>query len=66
MKIALNVIGVVLVLLGGLWFLQGMDVLRGNVMSGQPQWVFIGAVVALIGIGMLVFANRRRPSMPAK
>ncbi len=66
MKIALNVIGVVLVLLGGLWFLQGLDVLRGNVMSGQPQWVFIGAVVALIGIGMLVFANRRRPSMPAK
>lgn len=66
MKIALNVIGVVLVLLGGLWFLQGMDVLRGNVMSGQPQWVFIGAIVALVGLGLLVFANRRAPSTPVK
>ncbi len=66
MKIALDVIGVVLVLMGGLWFLQGMDVLRGNVMSGQPQWVFIGAIVAVLGLGLLVFANRRRPSTPAK
>ncbi len=66
MKIALNVIGVVLVLLGGLWFLQGMDVLRGNVMSGQPQWVVIGGIVAVVGILLLVFANRRRTSTPAK
>ncbi len=66
MKIALNVIGVVLVLLGGLWFLQGMDVLRGNVMSGQTQWVFIGGIAALLGVGLLVFVNRRRPSTPAK
>ncbi len=66
MKIALNIIGVVLVLLGGLWFLQGMDVLRGNVMSGQPQWVVIGGIVAVVGILLLVFANRRRTSTPAK
>ncbi len=66
MRIALDVIGVVLVLMGGLWFLQGMDVLRGNVMSGQPQWVFIGVVVAVLGLGLLFFANRRTPSTPAK
>ncbi len=64
MKIALDIIGVVLILLGGVWFLQGLDVLRGNVMSGQPQWVVIGGIAALIGIGLLVFANRRRPSAP--
>ena len=66
MKIVLNVVGVVLVLLGGLWFLQGMDVLRGNVMSGQPQWVGIGGIVALVGIGLLVFNNRRRGTAPMK
>lgn len=64
MKIVLDVVGVVLILLGGVWFLQGLDVLRGNVMSGHPQWVFIGGIAALIGIGLLVFANRRRPSAP--
>ncbi len=62
MKIALSVLGVLLVLLGGVWFLQGLDVLRGNVMSGQPQWVVIGGIAALVGLGLLVFANRRRPT----
>lgn len=59
MKIALDVLGVLLVLVGGVWFLQGMNVLRGNVMSGHMQWVVIGAIAAVIGIGLLVFANRR-------
>ncbi len=59
MKIALDILGVLLILVGGVWFLQGMNVLRGNVMSGQMQWVVIGAIAAVIGIGLLVFANRR-------
>ncbi len=60
MKIALNVVGVLLVLAGAVWFLQGINVLGGSVMSGQSQWVIIGGIVALAGIGLLVFANRRR------
>jgi nucleoside recognition membrane protein YjiH len=60
MRIALDVVGVLLVLMGGLWFLQGINVLGGSVMSGQSMWVGIGAVVGIIGIGLLVFANRRR------
>ncbi len=60
MRIALNVVGVLLVLMGALWFLQGINVLGGSVMSGQMQWVVIGGIVALAGIGLLVFANRRR------
>ncbi len=59
MKIALDVLGVLLILVGGVWFLQGMNVLRGNVMSGQMQWVIIGVIAAVIGIGLLIFANRR-------
>jgi hypothetical protein len=59
MKIALNIVGVILILLGGVWFLQGMNVLGGSVMSGQSQWAVNGGIAALIGIGLLVFANRR-------
>ena len=62
MRIALDAIGVLLLLAGGVWFLQGINLLRGNAMSGQSQWVVIGAVVAIAGIGLLVFANRRRSS----
>ncbi len=62
MRIALDAVGVLLILAGGVWFLQGINVLRGNMMSGQSQWVVIGAVVGIIGIALLVFANRRRTS----
>ncbi len=59
MKIAMDIVGVLFILAGGVWFLQGINVFGGSVMSGQTQWVIIGGLVALIGIGLLVFANRR-------
>jgi hypothetical protein len=64
MKIALNIIGVLLALIGGVWFLQGTSVLPGSLMSGQMQWAVYGGLAVLIGIGLLVFANRRAPSKP--
>jgi len=59
MKIALNIIGVLFVLVGGVWFLQGINIMLGSPMSGQPQWAWSGGLAVLIGIGLLVFANRR-------
>ncbi len=61
MRIVLNVIAVLLFLAGGVWFLQGMNVLGGSVMSGQMPWVVIGAIAALAGIGLFAYANRRVP-----
>jgi hypothetical protein len=66
MKITLDIVGALLVLAGGVWFLQGINVLPGSVMSGQTQWVIYGGVAAVIGIGLLVFANRGRASRPGK
>ncbi|MGE5072554.1 MAG: hypothetical protein ACM3MF_03930 [Anaerolineae bacterium] len=60
MRVALDVLGVLFILAGGVWFLQGINVLGGSVMSGRMQWVAIGALVGVVGIGLLVFANRRR------
>ena len=59
MKIALNVVGVILMLMGAIWFLQGINVLPGSFMTGQTKWAVIGAVTAAIGIALLVFARRR-------
>lgn len=58
MRIVLNVVAVLFILAGAVWFLQGINVLGGGVMSGKMQWVAIGAVVGILGIGLLVFANR--------
>lgn len=60
MKIVLNVVGVIAVLMGGTWFLQGINVLPGSFMTGQIQWAAYGACAALLGVIILVRANRRR------
>jgi len=55
------IVGIIFVLLGGLWMLQGSNMLAGSAMSGQSQWLIIGAIVALIGVGLIVWS--RRPSL---
>ena len=55
------IVGIIFVLLGGLWVLQGSNMLAGSAMSGQSQWLIIGAIVAIVGIGLIVWS--RRPSL---
>lgn len=53
-----TIVGILLMLLGAVWILQGANILGGSVMSGQSQWLYIGIVVALVGAG-LVYLRRR-------
>lgn len=55
-----TIIGIVLVLLGGLWILQGSNVLAGSVMSGQSLWLYAGIVVLIAGLAALWWTYRRR------
>jgi len=59
MRIALNVLGALLVLSGALWFLQGIGVLPGSFMTGQSQWAVYGGISAVVGVGLLILARRR-------
>ena len=54
------VIGVVLCLVGVVWFLQGIDTLGGSGMSGQIIWAWIGAPLALLGVWILAGPSLRR------
>ncbi len=60
MKLFLNVIGVILVLAGVVWFLQGINVLPGSFMTGDPRWAVNGGIAVVIGIGLLLWNNLRR------
>jgi hypothetical protein len=60
MRIALNVAGVLCLLVGCVWILQGINILPGSFMTGQTKWAIFGAVLVLAGIGILASANRRR------
>jgi hypothetical protein len=53
-------IGALLVLVGAVWFLQGIDVLGGSGMSGKTLWAVIGPIVAVVGAGMVVTGLRRQ------
>jgi hypothetical protein len=64
MRLILNIIGVVLILMGGVWFLQGINILPGSFMTGQLQWAIYGGIALILGVILLVYANRRK-SPPA-
>ena len=60
MRIVLNIIGVLLVLSGGVWFLQGINVIPGSFMTGQSKWAIIGGICIVIGIAIFLSANRKK------
>jgi hypothetical protein len=60
MKIIGNIVSVVLVLLGSIWILQGMNVLLGSPMSGQSRWAMRGGILVAVGIAGLIWSNRKR------
>ncbi|QEI09225.1 hypothetical protein FXN63_10200 [Pigmentiphaga aceris] len=62
MKLVLNVLGVLLVIVGVVWFLQGINVLPGSFMTGQTKWAINGGIAFAVGLGMLVASRRiQRP-----
>ena len=60
MRIALNIAGVLCLLVGGVWILQGINVLPGSFMTGQTKWAVYGSLLAIAGVGLLISANRGR------
>ena len=55
------IVGVLLLLVGVLWTLQGLGYVGGSVMSGVTLWAVIGPVVAVVGVGLALSRPRRRP-----
>jgi hypothetical protein len=51
--------GVVLALVGLIWALQGIGILPGSAMSGEREWLVIGAVVVIVGTVLAARAGRR-------
>lgn len=47
-------------LTGGVWFLQGINIIPGSFMTGQTKWATYGAVSLIAGAASLIAANRRR------
>ncbi|TMA06468.1 MAG: hypothetical protein E6J93_01425 [Methanobacteriota archaeon] len=63
MRIVFVVLGVLILLAGGVWALQGAGFIPGSFMSNDPTWLWIGAITAVLGLGVLTFGiwSRRTP-----
>ncbi|MDB5561725.1 MAG: hypothetical protein JWN11_1143 [Hyphomicrobiales bacterium] len=60
MKIAGNVVGGILLVVGIFWALQGVNIIGGSaLMSGHSQWLVIGVAVALVGFVVVLLTNMR-------
>lgn len=46
-------IGVVMVVVGGVWVLQGVGIAQGSVMTGSTMWAIIGIAVIVGGLVVL-------------
>jgi uncharacterized membrane protein len=62
MQLTLNISGVLFLIVGCVWFLQGINVIPGSFMTGQTKWAVYGALTLIAGIGLLAWSHRRRNS----
>lgn len=53
-------VGVVLVILGLVWLLQGVGVLTGSPMTGQQVWTVIGLLLVAGGVALAMAGLRDR------
>lgn len=56
------IIAIFVGLAGAVWFLQGIGVLPGSMMSGSSFWAVVGLVLLIGAVAMIVIGLRRRRS----
>jgi hypothetical protein len=60
MKPFMTLISILLILAGGTFFLQGINLLPGSFMTGDARWVVNGAIMFVVGLGLILWVNRRK------
>ena len=58
-RIALIIVGVIALIIGGVFTGQGMNLIPGSFMTGSRMWLSIGVIVAVVGIILIVLGLRR-------
>ena len=59
MRLTIRIVATLLIVVGSVWFLQGVSVLPGSFMSGQIRWAVYGGIAVVVGVGLLFAAKRR-------
>jgi hypothetical protein len=63
MRIVTTLIGLAMIFMGAVWMMQGLGVGPSAIMQGfmvnDLHWTLYGAILALVGIGEVVWSNSR-------
>ena len=64
MRIVSTAIGALMVAMGSIWILQGLNLAWGamsrSFMEGDPHWALYGTIVAIVGACQVVWSNTRQ------
>ena len=61
MRIESTLIGVVMVAMGSVWILQGLNLaFRVGFMVGDKHWTVYGAILAVFGVAQVIWSNTRQ------
>jgi uncharacterized ion transporter superfamily protein YfcC len=58
-RIAMITIGVIALIVGGVFAGQGLNLIPGSFMTGSRMWLAVGLIVAIVGIILIVLGLRR-------
>jgi hypothetical protein len=60
MRAISSLIGLAMVMMGGIWILQGFNIaFLNSFMANDKQWALWGALLALVGVGQIWWSNTR-------
>ncbi len=60
-KIVSTLIGLLMIVMGCIWILQGLNIaFLNSFMANQRQWAVYGAILALFGLGQAIWSVTRR------
>jgi len=61
MRIVSTLIGLAMTAMGSVWMLQGLGIaFQVGFMAGNKRWTLYGAILALFGIGQVIWSNTRQ------
>jgi hypothetical protein len=64
MRIVSSLVGLLMIAVGCVWALQGLNVGPAAIMQGpmvaNVQWTYYGAILALVGVAQIVWTNTRQ------
>jgi len=63
MRLISSLLGLAMIGVGIIWMLQGLNLaFRVGFMVGDRHWTLYGALLALVGVGQVIWSNRRQRS----